>query len=149
MVTPLKNRTPDEQGPAAPLRYNASWDTTGISIAEARAAVRTLLARAGHDPHHRSSQDAQLIVSELVTNAVRHAHGPGALACEVTPDAALLRISVRDSSPHLPELRAHDARRIGGHGLHLVHRLCDDLHITALDTGKQIVAHLRLPKPAD
>ncbi|MFD3621701.1 ATP-binding protein [Streptomyces sp. NPDC058676] len=80
---------------------------------------------------------------------MRHAPGPGSLALEVTPDAALLRIAVRDTSPRPPELRAHDARRVGGHGLHLVSRLCDQLHTIALETGKQIVAHLRLHQPAD
>ncbi|MFJ1808244.1 MULTISPECIES: ATP-binding protein [unclassified Streptomyces] len=147
MVTPLKNRASDEQEPAA-LRFSAAWETTDASIADARAAVRALLADVGHHPDHRPSQDAQLVVSELVTNALRHAPGPGGLALEVTPDAALLRITVRDSSPRPPELRAPDARRIGGHGLLLVTRLCDHLHTIALERGKQIVAHLRLRRPA-
>lgn len=149
MVTPLKNRASDEQGSAAPLRYSAAWDTADVSIAEARAAVRTLLAQAGHDPGHRPSQDAQLIVSELVTNALRHAPGPGGLALEVAPDAALLRITVSDSSPHPPELRAHDARRVGGHGLYLVAQLCDQVQTVARETGKQVVAHFHLRKPAN
>ncbi|MEU9271822.1 ATP-binding protein [Streptomyces sp. NPDC048251] len=147
MVTALENRESDEQETAAPLRYSAAWDTEDVSIAEARAAVRTLLADAGHPPDDRPSQDAQLVVSELVANALRHAPGPGDLALEVTPDAALLRITVRDSSPRTLELRAHDARRVGGHGLYLVTRLCDQLHTIALETGKEIVAQLRLRPP--
>ncbi|WP_329282108.1 ATP-binding protein [Streptomyces sp. NBC_01451] len=146
MVIPRKTRASEEREPTA-LRYSAVWDTTDASIADARAAVRTLLADAGHQPQHRPSQDAQLVVSELVTNALRHAPGPGGLALEVTPDAALLRITVRDSSRRPPVLRAHDVRRVGGHGLHLVTRLCDQLHTIGLETGKQIVAHLRLPRP--
>ncbi|WP_399039351.1 ATP-binding protein [Streptomyces sp. 3330] len=130
------------------MRYRAAWDTSDVSIAETREAVRALLADAGHDPDQRPSQDAQIVVSELVTNALRHAPGPGDLALEVTPDAALLRITVRDSSPRPLELRAHDVRRVGGHGLFMVTRLCDQLHTIALETGKQIVAHLRLIKPA-
>ncbi|MGW6521057.1 ATP-binding protein [Streptomyces sp. NPDC054962] len=147
MVTALENRASDEQERAAPLRYSAAWDTEDVSIAEARAAVRTLLADAGHHPDDRPSQDAQLVVTELVANALRHAPGPGDLALEVTPDAALLHITVRDSSPRPLELRAHDARRVGGHGLYLVTRLCDQLHTIALETGKQIVAQLRLRPP--
>ncbi|MGY1495221.1 ATP-binding protein [Streptomyces sp. QTS52] len=146
MVIPRKTRASDEQEPTA-LRYSAAWDTTDASVADARAAVRTLLADAGHNPDHRPSQDAQLVVSELVTNALRHAPGPGGLALEVTPDAALLRITVRDSSPRPPELPAYDIRRVGGHGLQLVTRLCDQLTTIGLETGKQIVAHLRLPRP--
>ncbi|MDX3585014.1 ATP-binding protein [Streptomyces europaeiscabiei] len=148
MVTPLEDRASDEQESAAPLRYSAAWHTADASIADARTAVRALLAQAGHDPHHRPSQDAQLVVSELVTNALRHAPGPGGLALEVAPDAALLRIAVSDSSPRPPELRAHDARRVGGHGLHLVARLCDQVQTIALNTGKQVVAHLHLCKPS-
>ncbi|MFI8305031.1 ATP-binding protein [Streptomyces sp. NPDC085927] len=148
MVTPFENRASDEQGSAAPLRYRAAWNTADASIAEVRAAVRTLLARAGYDPGHRPSQDAQLIVSELVTNALRHAPGPGGLALEVAPDAALLRVTVSDSSPRPPELRARDARRVGGHGLHLVAQLCDQVHTIVRETGKQVVAHFRLRKPA-
>ena len=148
MVTPLGHRASDEQKAAACLRYSATWDTSDASIADARAAVRTLLAQAGHDPDQRPSQDAQLVVSELVTNALRHAPGPGSLALEVAPDAALLRIAVRDTSSRPPELRAHDARRVGGHGLLLVARLCDQLQTVALKTGKQVVAHLHLRKPA-
>ncbi|MFI9804579.1 hypothetical protein ACIHEJ_09440 [Streptomyces sp. NPDC052301] len=53
---------------------------------------------------------------------MRHAPGPGALVLELAPDAALLRISVRDGSPHVPGLPARDVRRVGGHGLHLVDR---------------------------
>lgn len=102
MVTPLEDRASDEQESAAPLRYSAAWHTADASIADARTAVRALLAQAYHDPHHRPSQDAQLVVSELVTNALRHAPGPGGLALEVAPDAALLRIAVSDSSPARP-----------------------------------------------
>ncbi|MGW2961367.1 ATP-binding protein [Streptomyces sp. NPDC001220] len=148
MVTSLKYRASDEREPAAPLRYSAAWDTTDTSIADARAAVRVLLARVGHHPRHRPSQDAQLVVSELVTNAVRHAPGPVGLALEVSPDAALLRITVSDTSPRPPVLRAPDAGRVGGHGLYLVTRLCGRLHTVARDTGKQVVAHLRLRRPA-
>ncbi|MET7683398.1 ATP-binding protein [Streptomyces sp. NPDC005423] len=144
---PLKNRAAVEQQAASPLCYSAAWSTAGGSTADARTAVRTLLALAGHDPGQRPSQDAQIVVSELVTNALRHAPGPGSLALEVTPDAALLRITVRDASPRPPELREPDARRVGGHGMQLVSRLCDQLHTIALATGKQIVASLRLPQP--
>ncbi|MFE6176047.1 ATP-binding protein [Streptomyces sp. NPDC056464] len=148
MVTPLKNQASDEQDLAAPLRYSSSWDTPDASIAEARAAVRAPLAQADHHPDEGYGQDAQLVVSELVTNALRHAPGPGRLALEVTSDAAVLRITVSDTSPRPPELRTPDARRVGGHGLRLVTRPCDRLHAIALDTGKQVVAHLYLRRPA-
>jgi len=144
MVIPLRNQAPDGREPAAPLRYSTAWDKEQPPIAGARQAVRTLLAQAGHSPGHRACQDAQLVVSELVTNAHRHAPGPGGLELELIRDAALLRITVRDSSPLRPEVREHDPRRVGGHGLRLVTRLCAQLHTAASETGKQVVAHLHL-----
>ena len=147
MVISLKNHASEVGKPDASLRYIAAWNAAGVSAADARAAVRALLARVGLDPHHRSSQDAQLVVSELVTNAARHAPGPAALEFELTPDGDLLRISVRDSSPRLPQPRERDGGRIGGHGLYLISQLCDQLHTIALDAGKKIVAHLHLESP--
>ncbi|MFE3638542.1 ATP-binding protein [Streptomyces sp. NPDC059168] len=148
MVIPLRNQAPDGREPAGPLRYSTVWNEEQPPIADARQAVRTLLARAGHAPEHRACQDAQLVVSELVTNAHRHAPGPGGLELEVVGDAALLRITVRDGSPLRPELQEHDVRRVGGHGLRLVTRLCAQLHTVALEGGKQVVAHLHLLGPA-
>ncbi|MFJ5262089.1 ATP-binding protein [Streptomyces sp. NPDC088387] len=147
MVTPLSKQTPARPLRSAPGRYSAVWDSTDGRIADARHAVRTLLAQAGHHPDHRPSQDAQLVVSELVTNAVRHAPGPGSLLLEVTPDGSRLRIAVRDSSPEPPRLQPADPQRVGGHGFRLVGRLCEQLHIIVLGAGKQVVAHLRLGEP--
>ncbi|MFI9650724.1 ATP-binding protein [Streptomyces sp. NPDC052040] len=144
MVISLRNQAWDVREPTVPLRYSAVWEAEQSPIAEARRAVRTLLAEAGHPPQDRASEDAQLVVSELVTNAYRHAPGPGGLDLEVIPGAALLRIAVRDSSPDLPELRALDPHRIGGHGLRLVTHLCARVETTPLDSGKQVVAHLDL-----
>ncbi|QTE01921.1 ATP-binding protein [Streptomyces cyanogenus] len=144
MTITLSKRTPGDQPSEAPWRYSASWGSRGTRITDARHAVRSLLARAGHHPRKRPSHDAQLVVSELVTNAVRHAPGPGELLLEVTPDAAHLRIVVCDSSPLPPRLQAPDAGRIGGHGLNLVTRLCEQVYTIALKTGKRVVADLPL-----
>lgn len=149
MVTPLRNRATGTEDSTASLRHSAAWDTTEMSIADARAAVRTLLARAGHEPDGRPAQDAQLVVSELVTNALRHAPGPGHLTLEVLPDASLLRVTVRDSCPAPPAPQSPNPLRIGGHGLILVTRLCERLHTVPLDDGKQIVADLRLGEAAN
>ncbi|MFJ5778991.1 ATP-binding protein [Streptomyces sp. NPDC093094] len=148
MVTPLSKQSSHDSGRPAPWYYSAAWHTSQAPVADARRAVRTLLDRAGHHPAHRPSQDAQLVVSELVTNAVQHAPGPLGLLLEITPDAAQLRIVVRDSSPDPPRPQARDARRVGGHGLRLVGLLCKQVHTVALTRGKQVVALLALPAPA-
>jgi anti-sigma regulatory factor (Ser/Thr protein kinase) len=144
MVIPLRKHAPDPHTPVAPPRFGAVWGSEGTSIADARNAVRGLLARAGHHRDPRISQDAEIVVSELVTNALRHAPGPGGLLLEVlSPDR--LRITVRDSSPEAPTPRVPDPRRVGGHGLHLITRLCEQFRTITLEGGKQVMAELGLP----
>jgi anti-sigma regulatory factor (Ser/Thr protein kinase) len=63
--------------------------------------------------------DVELLTSELVTNAIRHADGP----VELTIDQAsgeCVRIEVRDQSERLPVMRPLEAARDGGWGLHIV-----------------------------
>ncbi|MCX5000306.1 ATP-binding protein [Streptomyces longwoodensis] len=139
-------QTVNDHGTPAPVRYCVVWDSTGVAIGDARRAVRTLLARAGHPADERTSQDAQLVVSELVTNAVRHAPGDGGLLLELTPDAGVLTVTVRDSSSSAPEQRPHDAGRVGGHGMHLVTRLCEQVRTVALADGKQVMARIVLDR---
>ncbi|MFE4860077.1 ATP-binding protein [Streptomyces sp. NPDC056670] len=126
------------------LRDSISWGADGFPIAHAREAVRALLTRAGHPAHTQTSQDAQLVVSELVTNALRHAPGPGRLELGVTADAQLLRIRVRDSSPQPPQPQERDTTRPRGHGLFLATLLCTDLRTTTSDSGKDVTADFPL-----
>jgi anti-sigma regulatory factor (Ser/Thr protein kinase) len=66
--------------------------------------------------------DVELLTSELVTNAVRHAHGE----VEVTIDlleSDCIRLEVRDRSERLPVIRPLESARDGGWGLHIVGRI--------------------------
>jgi anti-sigma regulatory factor (Ser/Thr protein kinase) len=86
--------------------------------AAARHAVETL----DLPGHPEAIQDARLLISELVTNSVRHGAGesisllidaepPGVLRCEV----------VDDGSGFVP--RGREGREIGGWGLDLVEQI--------------------------
>ncbi|CAL9504711.1 ATP-binding protein [Streptomyces pilosus] len=143
MVIPLMPQAGNTARPE-PLRFTTAWDLSGVPIADARDAVSALLARAGRRADHESALGAHLVVSELVTNAVRHAPGPGALLLVLAPGADRLDIAVRDSSPHPPVVRPRDPHRIGGHGLLLVTRLCEYLHTSRLRIGKQVMARMNL-----
>jgi len=65
--------------------------------------------------------DAELLVSELVTNAVLHARS----ATRVTIDHAgtTVRISVCDDSPARPRLRDYGPEAVTGRGLVIVDRI--------------------------
>ncbi|WP_327288349.1 ATP-binding protein [Streptomyces sp. NBC_01198] len=78
-----------------------------------------------------------LLVSELVTNALRYAGGLVGLS--LVFDARRLRIVVSDDSTALPVLRPHSA---GGRGLVIVDRLTRSWGVVSYRTGKQVWADL-------
>ncbi|MER6538116.1 ATP-binding SpoIIE family protein phosphatase [Streptomyces sp900105755] len=79
------------------------------------------------------SDTAELLVSEIVTNAVRHASRPISLRLLRTD---VLRCEVGDDVPQLPRLRQAKATDEHGRGLYLVHRLARRWGTTRLGTGK-------------
>lgn len=95
------------------------------SVPRVRHYVRDLLAAAGH-AHH---DDALLLVTELVTNAVRHSRSgrPGGRVTVAVADCdGMLHITVIDagSADRRPRLRVEpDGAGGGGRGLWLVQEL--------------------------
>lgn len=128
---------------SASIRLPASTSTP----ARARRFVREYLSRCG------TSTDAMetvlLLCSEMVTNAVLHAHGPVDLRVGMIGDR--VRLSVRDPSPRLPVRRELNAASPGGRGMHLVTALADDWGVE-VDDGKTVWAecdvHSGRPQPA-
>jgi anti-sigma regulatory factor (Ser/Thr protein kinase) len=148
MVIPLRNQAEDEQGTDEhpTLRCSAAWADGAARAADARQVLRAFLAHALPTgprllPSHLG-MDAELVVSELVTNAARHAPGPCAMSVKLSRGE--LTISVWDTTAEAPTVNRGDPHRIGGHGLHLVHTVSDEVVVAACETGKQISAHFRL-----
>lgn len=83
---------------------------------------------------------AVLVVSELVTNAVRHAGG-GDVVLLVEADAASASVGVRDDARRHPELVA--AYEGGGRGMLVVSALAQRWHVEEVAGGKVVWAHLR------
>ncbi|MEU0443799.1 ATP-binding protein, partial [Streptomyces sp. NPDC006186] len=86
---------------------------------------------------------AELLVSELITNAVQYA-GTGSVSLAVCLDEAVLRIEVCDTSPVLPQPALPDADSEGGRGLFLVAALADRYHAEPTETGKRCWAEIDL-----
>ncbi|TQE19943.1 ATP-binding protein [Streptomyces ipomoeae] len=148
---------PDDPSPPGPLPYEGVWRFTAAavdaSVPQARRAVRDLLARQGVPVSDELVQGLLLIVSELVTNAVKHAAllSP-TLAVEVAVGAEWVRVSVEDNHPYRPSVLETDHGRLGGRGLLLVREItreaggvCDVEHTAS--GGKVIWVALPL-KPA-
>jgi two-component sensor histidine kinase len=85
--------------------------------ADARRQVDRRCEALGEDTRQR----ARLLVSELVTNALRH--GTGRIELELTITATGLRICVSDEGRVRPRARVPDES--GGFGLHLVEDFSD------------------------
>lgn len=140
--------------PAHTVSYEGVWRFTApavdVSVPQARHAVRDLVHRQGVPVEDDILHGLLLIVSELVTNAVKHAAllSPE-LAVEVAIGAEWIRVSVEDNHPYRPTALETDYAQTGGRGLLLVKEVsaeaggsCDVEHTAA--GGKIIWAALPL-----
>lgn len=98
----------------------------------ARESVRA--ACAAVFPH--LVDDALLLVSEVVTNAVEHGHAPVQLSVDCDHEG--ITISVADANPELPRTRRLDRRRHSGRGLVLVQSLAADWGVRRTRNGKRV-----------
>jgi len=78
---------------------------------------------------------AELLVSEIVTNAVRYAERPVTLRLLRTD---VLRCEVGDDAPLLPRMRHAAPEEEGGRGLYLVNRMAQRWGATRLGAGKVV-----------
>ncbi|GHF27096.1 hypothetical protein GCM10010218_05030 [Streptomyces mashuensis] len=114
------------------------------SVAEARQRVRARLREWGMDDV--ACDDAQLVVSELVTNAVRHTDSDK-VSCQLRLSGAALRIEVADQglAPTEPRARCSAADEESGRGLLLVGALSRAWGVLPGDSGRGRVVWAELP----
>lgn len=110
------------------------WPADARHVSDARRFVteRLLADDLGH-----LTDAACLIVSELATNAVRHAHTPFRVTM-VRNDSELL-LEVHDGSSAPPVPREGAAFDVAGRGLHLVGALSEDWGVTPHALGGKSV----------
>jgi anti-sigma regulatory factor (Ser/Thr protein kinase) len=105
----------------------------------ARRFVEDALRRWGHDGW--AVDDARLLVSELVTNAVIHTRSPFSVSLESQPSR--LRVAVHDESSAVPRSGGQTLETArGGRGLQIVATLADDWGVMATPAGKTVWAEL-------
>jgi anti-sigma regulatory factor (Ser/Thr protein kinase) len=102
----------------------------------ARTFVEQQLSETTHD--RALADDVVLVVSELVTNAVR----AGASTIHVTLDATAHRVVlvVDDDASGWPTLMDADNDAVGGRGLSIVEQLADEWHVSRHVGGKRVTA---------
>ncbi|MFF5480311.1 ATP-binding protein [Streptomyces sp. NPDC012935] len=104
------------------------------AVPEARRALRELLRHWGKPGR---SDIAELLTSELVTNAIVHTDHDAILTAIVGPHG--LRVEVRDFVARRPRLRVPNADSCtNGRGLVLVQSLADDWGVRTHGVGKAV-----------
>ena len=83
---------------------------------------------------------AVLLTSELVSNAIIHASSDGQLTVQVADGH--LRVEVTDHSAVVPTKRAHGPQDIHGRGLEIVDAVADQWGVDLLASGKRVWATL-------
>ena len=123
---------------------SASIDLPPIppSIPVARHVVLELL-RVWGVPHDRD--DAALLVTELVSNAVDHVRGEAGLTLEVTTSERWLRIGVVDGSSVHPVVQELSLDRARGRGLLMVQVIADRWGAEDHNGGKRVWFELAPP----
>lgn len=109
----------DLSGNGSPRRRRWSLPSEPASIGRARHAVLQTCAGWGVP----GASSAELVVSELVANAVMHGWGHVVLRLFDTGEG--LRIEVEDANPAPPVTTDGHPGRVGGYGMQIVERLAD------------------------
>jgi anti-sigma regulatory factor (Ser/Thr protein kinase) len=128
------------------LNLQVTLPTDDGAVRLARRVTRDVLARWRLD---HVQDTAVLLVSELVTNAVRHARGTYAIALDLEIGATWLRIEVQDADPRWPKPRVPDRLDESGFGLVLVDALAGNWGVRQTATGKAVWAELDTRFPAE
>ena len=118
--------------------HRMPFDLTVESAALTRGFTAGVLEGAGW---HEQVDTAVLLVSELVTNAVRHARGPCALVVTFADD--VVELCVEDGDRRVPSPRAAGVLDESGRGILLLGALAENWGVRLLPEGKGIWFTLR------
>ncbi|MGI5380447.1 ATP-binding protein [Streptomyces sp. CA-251387] len=140
---------PAERGPAGDSATARTRSVPITSASTARSYVRSVVSEQWTAPSGPASEravtDLLLVVSELVTNAIRHGRGLAGFEVAVLPEG--VRLSVHDYSDTVPSAaygpgtlpHAHEG---SGYGWPLIIRLSREIHIERRREGGKTVSVL-------
>ncbi|KUL65286.1 MULTISPECIES: ATP-binding protein [Streptomyces] len=147
-VTPSRRALVSTERRPEAARPPASGGTSWLLPSEPSSvprARRLTIAQLGVWSLHDFSDDAELLVSELVTNALRHAGGPIRLTFSLCSVDRAFRCEVADEDPGQPRVRRTCGDDEGGRGLHLLDLLSRCWGSTCTEAGKVVWFELHPP----
>jgi anti-sigma regulatory factor (Ser/Thr protein kinase) len=105
--------------------------------AAAAAMARRALDRLAGEVDQRRLEDARLLVSELIANAVEHVEQQGIIELRIDNDDERLRVEVLDPGEGFaPDGHRPPAEAESGWGLHFVSRIADRWGADRGDRGR-------------
>ncbi|WP_405989692.1 ATP-binding protein [Streptomyces sp. NBC_00986] len=114
---------------------------SATSVAGARESARDFLGGLDDPIAAEAADTVALVVSELVTNALRH--GGGACTLDLTAHPDSIEVAVHDRSPQPPRMRTPDLNGgTGGFGWPMVNRLARATTVTNRAAGGKTVRAL-------
>lgn len=124
--------------------YSETLPRAAESTAIARRLVRTALSAWGME---ELIDDAMLVVTELVSNAIEHSRLPSIRVIVARPAQDCVRIGVVDRSKVVPRMRTDsNGDKLGGRGLLLVDAVTDRWGTRLYGWGKQVWGELTCPR---
>jgi anti-sigma regulatory factor (Ser/Thr protein kinase) len=124
------------------VRFDLPADVAGVG------AVRQGIVAAVGAWGFEATADLEVVLSELITNAIVHGRRPSAATCRLL-DGGFIEVAVDDDGPGTPAVQAGDDRSTGGRGLAIVQALAVDWGVEPHDAdGKRVWARLGTPSGA-
>ena len=125
-----------------PLRERLPAHPSSVGLA--RRLVRGAAAASGTTLPGDLLEDAELLISELVSNAILHAGTPVDVAISIETPTSLL-VSVGDGSRRAPARRHYGTIAATGRGLRLLEHMSDDWGVSPRPHGKTVWFRLSTP----
>jgi anti-sigma regulatory factor (Ser/Thr protein kinase) len=120
------------------VSVNVATARSTASVADARESTRAFLDGLVRPIGAEAADTVVLVVSELVTNALRHGGGTCTLDLTAHPDS--IEVAVHDPSPQAPRMRTpYLSGAAGGFGWPMVNRLARTTSVTRRTAGGKTV----------
>lgn len=125
------------------MEVHATLDADPRSVSEARRLTRNTFDEWGLA---RLGEIAVLLVSELTTNAILHAHSP--VGITMTTNRQGVRVYVCDDSPAPPRVRRFRTEAATGRGVRLLETLANSWGVQSSPDGGKCVWFTLIPEGA-
>jgi anti-sigma regulatory factor (Ser/Thr protein kinase) len=146
-IVPGLSAVPPRRSEPLPVpTSDVMYHTYRSDLSQVRALVLRQARAAGLAADRAS--DLVLAVSEVAANTLRHTRSSGTLA--IWHDADEVVCEVRDEgviTDPLAGQRRPPANACGGHGLWIVHQVCDLVELTSDASGTTVRMHMALRRP--